>query len=60
MKQNLWEKMKQQYRQQCEERQEQVIGMYLNQERWENPADYYLRREWEETQPKGDTANKER
>ena len=38
--------MKQQYRQQCEERQEQVIGMYLNQERWENPADYYLRREW--------------
>ncbi len=56
MKQNLLEKMKQQYRQQCEERQEQVIGMYLNQERWENPADYYLRREWEKTQSKRSAA----
>ncbi len=56
MKQNLLEKVKQQYRQQCEERQEQVIGMYLNQERWENPADYYLRRERENTQPKRSAA----
>ena len=41
MKQTLFDNMKNYYRQQCENRQEQLIGLYLRQEHWEK--DVYKR-----------------
>lgn len=46
MKQTLFDNMKHYYRQQCENRQEQLVGLYLRQERWENPAHAYPRGSW--------------
>ena len=46
MKQTLFDNMKNYYRQQCENRQEQLVGLYLRQERWENPAHAYPRSSW--------------
>ncbi len=46
MKQTLFDNMKNYYRQQCENRQEQLVGLYLRQERWEYPAHAYPRGSW--------------
>ena len=46
MKQTLFDNMKNYYRQQCENRQEQLIGLYLRQEHWENPAQAYPCGSW--------------
>ena len=46
MKQTLFDNMKNYYRQQCENRQEQLIGLYLRQEHWENPTHAYPRGSW--------------
>ena len=46
MKQTLFDNMKNYYRQQCEIRQEHLIGLYLRQEHWEIHAQAYPRVSW--------------